>query len=238
MNKEEMKDKIKKLLALSNDNASDAESISAFQKAQELMMKYKIEQSEISEDDVEKKCIQRQTTIKYGTRSSDQYLNDLAEVIAENFCCVNYVKSPKYTQSHYICFMGLEDDVDIAEEVLTTAATAIKRGYDRVYKIAQAEMRLDYLSAKIFNPIKTGYTEGYIKGIREALQSQREQNQEWGLVLVTPKEATDFIDSLQHIENDRIIYTDHSYYNYGYSDGINFELNKKLENKKQLSGGN
>jgi len=231
MNTDNIKNKIKKLLALSEDNPSDAESYAALQKAQELMALYKIEQRDINGED-KQECIHKKTSIKYGSRSSDFYLIELADIISENFCCVTYNSRIRGTQSNYICFMGLEDDVAIAEEVLIAANIAIIRGYNRVYKVACKEYDIDYLPAKYFNPLKLGYIEGYLAGLKIALDSQKESNQEWGLVLVAPQEAKDFLSGLSVRDSSRNIYIDNSYYEEGYNDGKNFNLNKKIESKE------
>lgn len=236
MTMESVKDKVKKLLALSEDNPSDAEGYAAFQKAQELMARYKLEKSDVT-DQEKQECIKRKTSIKYGTRSSDHYINDLAAVIAQNFCCIHYLSTPKGSQSHYICFMGMKEDVDVAEEILATAVTNIIRGYDRVYKDVCKTYHLDYLTAKQFNPIKTGYADGYVEGLNDALESQKTKNQEWGLVLVVPQEAKDFLSDLNKVNfgmggNSRI---DRSYYSEGYEDGNNFQRNKKIGETKKLT---
>jgi len=238
MSIENIKDKIRKLLALSADNPSEAESYSALQKAQELMARYKIEAGEVSPEDAKKQeCVQRKTTLKYTTRSSDHYLNDLAAVIARNFCCINYISTPHGTQSHYICFMGLKDDVDIAEEVLHAANTYIIKGYNRVYREACQEYDLDYLPAKYFNPLKTGYIDGYLDGLKDALEAQKEKNQEWGLVLVVPQEAQDFKINLNKVDFGLGAgnFTDRSYYDKGYEDGNSFQTHKRLGETKKLN---
>lgn len=227
----EVKNKIKKLLALSEDNPSDAEGYAAFQKAQELMAKYKLDKSDISEEE-QKKCIRRTTTLHYGTRSSDHYLNELANIIANNFCCINYITTKRGYKTHYINFMGMEEDVDIAEEVIHTANAAIIRGYNKVYHDLCRQYHMDYMPAKYFNPAKTGYIDGYLDGLKDAFESQREKNQEWGLVLVAPQEAQDFLGGLNKKNFSRQVFVDRSYYNDGYNDGNNFHLNKKLNNSK------
>lgn len=232
MNIEQIKDKIKKLLALSEDNPSDAEGFSAMQKAQELMAKYKLEMADVSDkEDVPRKCIKENTHVSYGTRSSDHYLNELAGIIADNFCCINYISTPRGSRTHNICFMGYEEDVAIAIEVLHTANRAIIKGYNRVYKSLQEDYGMDYVPAYYFNPAKVGYIDGYLEGLKKALEDQKEQNQEWGLVLVTPKEAQDFLDGLTHATFGGVTKVDKSYYQEGYNDGTNFQLNKKLDNR-------
>lgn len=233
MNIDNIKSKIKKLLALSEDNPSDAESYVALQKAQELMALYKLEQKDISEEYRNQECVKVKTTLSYGTRSSDHYLDDLAGIIANNFCCVNYISTPRGSRTHYVCFMGMKDDVDIAQEVIHTANMQIIRGYNRVYNEVCKEHNITYLPAKYFNPLKTGYIEGYLAGLKHALESQKEKHQEWGLVLVTPKEAQDYMSNLKSVDFGGTIYVDNTYYDKGYTDGSNFNLNKKIDNKGQ-----
>lgn len=229
MSPENIKDKIKKLLALSEDNPSEAESYSALQKAQELMAKYKLSELDIKGEEKEIKCIRRRTNFSYGTRSSDHYINELATLLADNFCCVNYVSTPRGSRTHYVCFMGMEEDVSICEEAMATANRAIIRGYNKVYKEVCKEYDMDYLSARYFNPLKTGYIDGYLDGLRKALADQKEEYQEWGLVLVAPQEAKDFLASLKSRDYNHTIYTDTTYYDKGYNDGSNFQMNKKIE---------
>lgn len=230
-----IKEKIRKLLNLSGDNPSDAESFSALQKAQELMAMYKIERGDIS-DEEQKKCVKKKTMLSYGTRSSDHYIADLAEIIADNFCCIYYMSTVRGSRTHTICFMGMEDDVEIATEVLYVANRYIVQGYNRVYKDLSREYGADYVPAKYFNPAKTGYIKGYLKGLKLALESQKEKNQEWGLVLVVPQEAKNFFDSLNHVSYNPTCHTDHTYFNQGFNDGTQFHLDDKIGNRE--SSGN
>ena len=228
MDVETIKSKIKKLLTLAEDGNNDHESYAAFQRAQELMAKYKLEQKDISKNKETRECIRKKTSACYGTRSSDHYLDNLADVIAENFCCVNYISTPRGTQTHHIWFMGLEEDVAICEEVLYAANCAIIRGYNKLYNELSRAYNT-YIPAKFFNPKKIGYTLGYIAGLKEALESQKEEHQEWGLVMVAPKEAQDFISKLKGVSfgaSEQSV--SYGYYDRGYEDGKHFHLNKKI----------
>ena len=231
MTKESIKNKIKKLLALAGNNPSDEESFSALQKAQQLMAEYKISGGEIV-DKEEQKCVQVKTNFSYGTRSSDHYLSELANIIADNFCCITYISRVRGTRTNYICFMGLEEDVNVAITVMTSANMQIIRGYNRVYRDICKLNEIDYLPAKYFNPAKEGYIEGYLEGLKSALESQKEQ-QEWGLVLVAPEEAKNFLDSLD-TTSGRTRQVNRSYYDEGYKDGSSFNMNKQIDEKKRL----
>lgn len=224
-----IKERVKKLLALSKDTEYDHESYVALQKAQELMAKYKLSQVDIT-DEEPKKCIRTKTKVYYGTRSSDHYLDDLASVIADNFCCINYVSTPKYSRTHHVCFMGLQEDVDIAVEALYIANTAIIKGYNKIYKELCEAYDMKYIPAYLFNPHKLGYVKGYISGLKSAFESQRKANQEWGLVLVVPKEAQEFSDSLEtaYFGGGNSV-VDRTYYQEGYADGSSFQLSTKID---------
>lgn len=234
MDIESVKSKIKKLLALSQDNKNDDESYAALQKAQELMAKYKLENNDISDEDKKQECIHKKTILGYGTRSSDHYLNDLATVIADNFCCVNYISTPRGSRTHYISFMGMEEDVEISAEALYTANNAIVKGYNRIYREVCRDQGIDYLPTKYFNPLKVGYIEGYIAGLKKAFEDQKAKHQEWGLVLVVPEEAKEFMSNLESANFNTYINPSAVYYAQGYEDGKNFHLKDKLPQGKEL----
>lgn len=231
MDKEVMKGKIKKLLALAGNNPSDEESYSALMKAQALMAQYKIEEGEISQDKKEE-CVTVETRFRYSNGSSDTYLSKLASILADNFCCVNYVSKCYGSKSRNICFMGLKKDVDTIIEAMTIANDAIYRGYNKVYKKMCKEYHVDSIPARIFNPAKVGYIKGYLRGLKEVLDAQKEQIQEWGLVLVAPQEAKDFLEGLSTFSVKSISAND-TYYDEGYNDGKKFNMNKKLDGEGQ-----
>lgn len=223
---EKIKDKIQKLMALADGTHSEAESYAAIQKAQKLMAEYKISEKDLQGKKAE--CIRVVTKLSYGTRSTDHYLNQLASLIADNFCCVYYNSTPHRSRTHYIGLMGDKEDVAIAEEVLHAANTYIVKGINRTWtKVCKATGR-DYIPAKEFNPIKLGYVRGYLAGLEKALEDQRASNQEWGLVMVAPKEAKEFIDGLRKVSYDNPILADMSYYSEGYNDGSQFTTHKKI----------
>jgi len=119
-------DKIRKLLELSKSSDYDNESYVALQKAQELMVKYKLSESDVTEEDIKKQvCVHKETPFSFSTRSSDHYISSLANLIAENFCCLSYIKTPGGTRTHTICFIGMEDDVAICIEAMSIANRTI-----------------------------------------------------------------------------------------------------------------
>lgn len=80
-----------------------------------------------------------------------------------------------------------------------------------------------------------GYGYGFVRGILTALEKQSEENQtEWGLVLVIPKEVEDAAQNLvkktfkAKTENN----IDPSTYAEGYEEGKKFEPLARTEKKK------
>lgn len=235
--KEKIIDKIKKLLSLASNNTSDEESMSALNKAQELMVQYKIQENEIDATDQDKKCIHKTTELRFSPTSSDMYIADLADIIAENFCCVTYLVKRYAERYRYIAFMGYEEDVDLAIEAMTLANIAIVRGYNRVYNDLCKKYGIDYVPAKIFNPNKIGYAKGYLKGLKESFKTQKEEHQEWGLVLVAPQEAIDYISDLSSFSmNASYNRSTSNYYDEGYGDGKKFNMSKRLDGRLGIEG--
>lgn len=125
--------------------------------------------------------------------------------------------------------MGLQKDVDTIIEAMTIANDAIIKGYNKVWKMMCKKYNIDHIPAKYFNPAKVGYIKGYLEGLKEVLDAQKEQIQEWGLVLVAPKEAKDFLDGLATSSPVKSIRVSDAYYDEGYNDGKRFNMNKKID---------
>lgn len=220
-------EKIRKLLALSGSD-NDHESQAALAMAQKLMMEYKISEKDIS-DSEPKKCVQKKTSHYFTNGAANVYVESLASIIADNFCCINYFSTHKGKRKKYICFMGLEEDVALCEEAMNVAMAAIYAGYNRVWKSMQNEWGIDYIPTSIWNPAKRGYIEGYLAGLKEVFREQRAAHQEWGLVLVVPPEAEKFADSLNKFSIHDSVRSNYVYYSDGYADGKNFNMNKKIK---------
>ena len=233
MDKERIKEKIKKLMTLAEDGSNDSESYSALEKAQKLMAEYKIEADEIKDPDEKKECVVLKTRFSFSTRSSDTYLSHLADIIADNFCCVTFFRRIGHQQKRSVCFMGYEEDVLIAEKVMSVANACIYKGYNRVYKDMCKKYDVSSIPARYFNPAKEGYIKGYLKGLKEVFDRQKEKNQEWGLVLVAPQEATDYIGGLTAVDISarRVIST--TYNEIGYNDGKSFVVNEQIDHKEE-----
>lgn len=175
MNKQEkMIEVVKKLMALSQNNPSQEEALSAALKAQELMAKYNISEAQLGEK-------LDSTTINSSSFNFKGNINDcdnhkwkynLAHIVANNFRCEVYV-----TGSHIINFFGYEQDAKVAVEVF---GTLYKIG-DRLGRRERERAKKLY---KTVNGVYNSFILGFLKGLEEALEKQCT-----ALMIVTPKEV-------------------------------------------------
>jgi len=161
-----MEQKIKKLLALADNNPSEAEASSALLKAQQLMAEYNISLDSVS----------MEADIKYATEICTHkwdmgFRKPLGHVIANNFRCMMFIQSGK------IAFMGHENDAKIAREAFEYAYEFILREANKAYNRAY---QMDAPTKGVFN----SYTMGFIAGLKEKLDTQCTS-----LMIVTPPDV-------------------------------------------------
>ena len=217
----EINEKIKKWLRLSKSD-NEYEARLALARARKLMAEYKLDIKDF--DDTNKKVIKKVTDMYY-TGYKNTYRLHLINAIAERYCCANYTSSRKGSTKGYIALMGYEEDIMVVENLLKYADSCINNWFS-------IKKKNDYLgcSNKYLNGIKNDYGRGFAEGLSALLDEQMkcEENQEWGLVMVVPEEATKYVESLRTSgikvnssgsNNARIK---------GYTDGYNTKLNNQL----------
>lgn len=222
--------RIKKLLALS-ESSNKHEAQNSLLKAQELLMKHKLSMQDIEEHEIETVPIEDKITDFTFTKA--KWKGKLATLIANNLCCYCYYHKGNRTNS--ITFLGREDDVAVAEITLKYAIDFVK---DEVKKI----QRERYKENKSSLGLESDYAVGFINGLQERYEEQKEKHQEWGLVLVKPKEVVDAYNNLNFIGSINLKTkfngnTD-AYYK-GEKDGKNFSISDKIaseENETVLIG--
>ena len=165
---------IKKLLALSQNNPSEEEAISAALKAQKLMAKYNISEidgEEITDtiETVEFNCLEN---IK--AQDNHKWRFSLARIIADNYRCELYCKG-----RNVICFYGHKADAEIAKEVFFNFFVI---GNKLARREAVNALRHTGTSTGVYN----SFVAGFMKGIKEALEVQCT-----ALMIVTPKDVQD-----------------------------------------------
>lgn len=176
-------DKIRKLLALSGSpNIHEAQS--AMLKARQLMAEHGIAE----EPDESQKVAHIESGISF-SEYRDPWIAHLAGIIGESYRCIGYtVKSRGRTCT--ACFIGLEDDVRLCNEIFRYAVGCIRAGIKEIRKCA-IHMPPEELHRKCDS---FGY--GFAYGIKSAFQEQdEEQSAEWALALSMPPKVRKVLDS-------------------------------------------
>jgi hypothetical protein len=170
---EKLLQKIHNLFKLAEGNSNQNEAQNALLKAQELMAKNGIEQSEINQI-VKPKEVIRENITEVGRLS--WWEKSLSVVIARNFRTEIYINRTKY-KGGSIVFLGLKDDVQLAKMVYNFAVAAILN--DTVKFVKQyKKYHINYNIG-----VKNDYITGWIRGLDTQYKEQVNQNG-WGLVLV------------------------------------------------------
>ena len=221
MGTENIKEKVRKLLTMV-ERGSEYEAKVAMAKAQRLMMEHKISMAEL-QDQPEHKVIHRVTEL-YFTEYKNGYRSYLAQYLADLYCCSTC--NTRYGQSSktYIRLIGYQEDVEILEDILIYADACINDWYREFRKKQKGKK-----SNRLLNAWKNKYGQGFALGIRALLEQQMmEMQQEWGLVLVVPQEAKDFVENLTEAKYSFNLSRSHSVYDEGYNDGLHAEIQNKV----------
>lgn len=168
--KKEIIEKIRKIMALAENNPNENEAMAAALKAQKLMAEYHVDEKElgqkVTEDNID-------TLFCPVDGKSQKWKLRLAIVLAKNFRCNLYVIGSD------VCFYGYEEDRQICAEV-----------YKTLYKIGsklsdkkKREQRQIYGTAK---GVRNTFCLGFVDGIKKALEKQCT-----ALMIVVPKEVND-----------------------------------------------
>lgn len=211
MTHEQVINKIKACLNLSNPDRNNAEGEvkAAILMAQKLMAKYGISEEEVKE---------HPDTIEYATEICQHkwdmgFRIPLGNVLAKNFRCEIFI------QGKSIVFLGHALDAKICRETFETAYSFIMKkanqAYNRAYQLGRP-------TKGVFN----SYTNGFILGLKEALDAQST-----ALMVITPPDVTEKFKEMtanwgkykSHKRKERI---DVETLEEGRRDGKNF-LNKK-----------
>ena len=169
-NRKSVIEKIKKIMALAENNPNENEAMAAALKAQKLMAEYSIEESDlgtkITEDNIDSimcRCSGKPQKWRY----------QLAVVLAKNFRCNIYLVGDS------IAFYGYEQDREICAEVFYSLYTIGVKLSDR----KKREYRKKYGTA---TGVRNTFCLGFVDGIKNALEKQCT-----ALMIVVPKEVND-----------------------------------------------
>ncbi|WJJ55373.1 hypothetical protein QB910_000129 [Dabrowskivirus KKP3916] len=221
--------KIQKLLALAGDKANEDESKSALLKAQELMLKFNIEHSEVGSTTQNK--IVKHVPATDIEKNLPWWKSTLAVIIAENFRCF-YYRQHFGREGKQIFIVGLEPDVDIAVDIFKFAVSSISynsKAFIREWRKQWASWAPERNNVK---GVTNDWIRGFLEGLKTSFHDQVEKNN-WGIVLskdVLVEEEYKSMD-LRKARAGRIGFNnDNEAFGAGFENGKNF--NNSRESKK------
>lgn len=184
--------KIKGLLAIADDGKNDEESQSAFLLAQKLMIKHDIQQSDVETRDEKQEIIKGQA-VAY--KKLFWWERQLAGIIANNFRVKFYyhnrVLNGEKRRKSSIIFFGFENDVNLAKEMYVLAYDAISKYSERFVKNYYQKDAFVIRTKEKTKELKNSYMLGFLTGLSEKFELQvKEMEQEFGLMVITPKEVS------------------------------------------------
>lgn len=167
--RENMIEKIKKMLNLSQNNPSEEEGLAAALHAQKLMAKYNIHEDEVTLEEIEEDEIDSIEAPLKDDSSLHTWRKNLGLVVSKNF------RVKCYMSGKDVVFRGFVEDVKVAVEVFTYLYTlgnklGSKKYHDQLKETGSAK--------GVYN----SFVMGFLKGVEEALNEQCTS-----LMLVTPK---------------------------------------------------
>lgn len=218
--------RVKGLLKLAENNSNTEEAQSAFTQAQEMMVKYGVDPSELDLTNQTKDIL---------TKAATEYKRlwwwerILASIIADNFRCSWYYSSKRFAgtvqMKRKIIFVGFETDVRLATEMYALARSALLH-YTKAYM-----NNMKSHSRGIPNKqIKDAYIRGFIDGLAVKFEEQIKE-QQWGLVIVVPEEVIqktkEITQGAKTISFSLPSPTSKSHYDQGYKAGAAIDYTKR-----------
>lgn len=221
---EKIVSKIKKLLALSKSE-NEHESQNAMLKVQEMLMKHKLSLKDVEESNIETISTEERETEFTFTKA--QWKARLGQLIADNLSCYCFLRTYK---SRRIVFFGRDDDVAIAEITFKYAMDFIN---SEVGKLRRKAYKEGYSAIGIEND----YALGFMSGLKARFDEQKSKHEEWGLVLVKPKEVIEGYEEMKKnfgktfSPNTKYQGNADAYYK-GEKDGKEFDITNKIASEE------
>lgn len=211
-----MIDKIKKMLALAENNPSMEEGLSAALQAQRLMVKYNIHEDEVTLEEIK-------DTDAIGSVFSHQKHNSqlhswrkvLASIIARNFRCKCYLRGLD------VVFRGYKHDAEIALSVYMSLYTI---GNSLGSKAYTYQLQTTGSGKGAYNSFVTGF----LKGVDEGFSTQCT-----ALMVIVPKEVeeefVEFSSGFKKASTTKLSVVDADLYNKGRIEGKMVVKSRQIE---------
>ena len=210
-------DKIKKLLTLSGNNPNESEAVQAAMKAQQLMAEYAISEDETLDEIKPEDSIDSIMTEQKHDSSLHSWRKQLAVIIARNFRCKCYMRGQD------VVFRGFKADAEIALSVYTYLYTT----GDKLGSKSYMEQLKNTGSGKgAYN----SFVMGFLKGVDEGLSVQCT-----ALMLIVPQaveeEFKQFSAKMKTSKTKAAAITDRGLYEKGKTEGKNAVKQRAIEKK-------
>lgn len=177
-NRDKIIEKIRKLLALSADTPAAAEAAAAALKAQRLIARHDVTDTELSQGD-----LGEVTEVETGRSDNERWRAWLAVAIAENFRCKTYCKVGG----------GGRVDVFVGHELDARAATLTHEHLAKIALcLARRHERRHRATFGTASGVRLAYMMGFVAGIREELEKGT-----MALMLVRQPDVDEYFDELQ-----------------------------------------
>jgi len=212
--------KVKKLLALAENNTSADESQNSFLKAQMLLIKHGLTMNDVAESDISNTKNVLNTSIDESSRMA-WWKKSLAHIISNNFRCKSFTSFK--TANTRICIIGLEEDVNIATEIYNCAVRTIEH-QSKLY------VKLNKKNGKSAG-LKNDFIIGWLNGLEDKFKKQVESVKEYGLILVKDALVVAEVEKMKLRTGQRSKITanrDADARNAGYKQGNNFNGSSKM----------
>lgn len=214
--REKLVEKIKKMMALADNNPSEEEALSAALQAHKLMVKYNIHEDEVTLEEVKEDIISVFSQQKHNSHLK-AWRKQLGAVVASAFRCKCYVSGQD------VVFRGYKEDAQVALEVYLMLYTV----GNKVSRDAKNEQIENTGTGKgAYNSVAVGF----LHGVKSAFDQQCT-----ALMIVTPKEVEEDwnIFSMDFIhKKQRVVSVDKKLYEKGYSEGKKAVKGRSIEGKE------
>lgn len=185
---EKILEKIRKVLAKTQNNPSVQEAETAMLIAQRIMVENNLCMEDINLTEVEQMEKETMEVSAIKKKRLSWWEKGLARVIADNFRCKSFVRTYAYGGYRSLCLIGLKKDVEIAQETISYALKVMVH-YSSQYVKGHKDSRLSPTQ------IKNSWLSGFTQGLEAKFKKQVKDNN-WGLVLIKDPVVIDAIEKL------------------------------------------
>lgn len=225
-----MTERISKLLALASENGNENEAHNAILLAQRLMAEEGLTEADIAQH--KKKDVHVVVMEVERTGRKISWHSSLLNTLSTNFRCYSYTLHPDRSRGilNRLYLMGNEADVRL-----------VRMMYDDMIRIGDF-LAKDYRKKHPWvhgNLVRDEFLTGFVDGLWAKLKKQKEENEQYALVLVMEPKVQDAVDEAKDIFHlkDMKALKKHNYLSMARSDGFREGFSQAPDAKKLGGGG-